>query len=175
MTKQKSILIVMIVSLVFNAAFIGALAYRLHQRAKHPMPPFASRMMRERVAGERKEIPEGLRERMRIVHDRFSPRMQELWGQLRAERSALVELLMADEPDSMMVENRLKRIGEFQLDIEREVVHRLFREKDLLPLEQRRQFLEMVTRRLGGSRRPPGMHPGRMRNHRKGEERRNDK
>ena len=78
---------------------------------------------------------------------------------------------MEDEPDSIIVEHQLKRIGEFQLEIEREVVHRLFREKDLLPLEQRRQFLEMVTRRLGGSPRPPGMKHGRMRNHRKGEER----
>lgn len=171
MTKQKSILVIMIVSLVFNLAFLSGFVYRLLERSKYPKHPVARHFMKDRSAGERMEMPEELRERMRDVHERFSPRMREFRERVRAERNVLVEILMADQPDSMAVENQLKRIGEFQLDIEREVVHRLFREKDLLPLEQRRQFLEMVTRRLGGSSRPPGMGPGRMRNHRKNEER----
>ena len=161
----------MIVSLVFNAAFLGGLVYRLHERSKTPRHAFTRQFTKEGIRRNREAMPEELRERMRVVHDRFSPRMRELRDRVRSERNALVEILMVDDPDSLAVENQMKRIGEFQLEIEREVVHRLFREKDLLPLEQRRQFLEMVTRRLGGSPRPPGMKHRRMRSHRKDEER----
>ena len=161
MTKQKSILVLMIVSLVFNVAFLGGLLYRLHERSRLPKPPFPPGLKKERFSRERTDMPEGLREKMHDIHKQFSPRMRELQGRIREERDALIEILMADEPDSTAVENQLKRIGECQLEIEREVVHRLFREKDLLPLEQRRQFLEMVTRRYGGPSRSPG--EGRMR------------
>ena len=175
MKKQKTIFFVMIVSLVFNAAFLGGLAYRLHEKSRPPKPGFPPGFRGEPFRRERVEIPVELRMKMRDIYKDFSPHARGIWTQLREERNALLEILMADKPDSAAIENQLKRIGEFQLEKEREVVHRLFREKDLLPLEQRRQFLEMMMRRLGGSSRPPGVGPGRPRNHSHGEEKGKDR
>lgn len=171
MTKQKTIFFVMIVSLVFNAAFLGGLVYRLNERSKKPKPLFPPPFAQGSFERRRPEIPEELREKMREIHKQYWPRMREIHDQLRVERNALLELLMIEAPDSTAIDQRLKRIGEFQLEIEKEVVHSLLRGKDFLPLEQRRQFLEMVTWRLGGSPRPPGMKHRRMRSHRKDEER----
>lgn len=156
MTKKRSILVIMIVSLVFNAAFLGSLVYRLHERSKYPESRRSRGPAREHASREHPEMSGELRKRMHEVHERFSPRIRELRGRIRGERDVLMGILMAEDPDSTAVENQLRRIGEFQLDLEREVVHRLFREKDLLPLEQRRQFLEMVTRRWGGPSRRTG-------------------
>lgn len=164
MTKQKTILIVMVVSLVFNAAFLGGLAYRLHDKSKHSESIFERRFVREgRPGKERLELSPELRESLRHIHEEFSPVIRDIRDRLRKERHDLLELLVVEDSDSLAIEEKLRRIGKFQLEIEREVVHRLFREKEMLPLEQRRQFLEMMTRRWGDSPRPRREKHKRMR------------
>jgi len=98
-------------------------------------------------------------EKLERIHESFYPRIRPIRIQLVHERRELGDLLMEEKPDTLIIEERLERIGELQTKIEREVVYQLLREKDILDKEERERFLNIVVRRLGRKLGPPMGHP----------------
>jgi Spy/CpxP family protein refolding chaperone len=160
--KNRKTTIALILSLIFNVAFLAALGYRLWEKKDHAestrrRPSQSSRQYR----GEPLKLTEEQKELLRQVRKEFSPRIRSIQSSLNQERQLLVGLLLQDKPDSLQVENRLSRIGKFQLDIEREIMHQMLKEKQILPPELRERYLNMVVSWLGA--RPPSSreHSGR--------------
>lgn len=153
--NNRSLRIILIISFVFNLAFLAALGYRLWQR-RHRTPQRPT-VARERIEEhERFDPPPELRERMNALRDVLKPRMRSHRQALSEDRLELVALLKEENPDSMQIESVLQCISRHQMDLEREVVFHLLEQKAILPLEHRERFLEMVTRRMGNHRRSPG-------------------
>lgn len=162
MMKNRKTTVALILSLIFNVAFLAALGYRLWEKKEHAesirrRPSQSNRQYR----GEPLKLTEEQRELLRQVRKEFSPRIRLIRNSLTQERQLLVGLLLQDAPDSLQVEYRLSHIGKFQLDIEREIMHQMLKEKQILPPELRERYLNMVASWLGG--RPPSSreHSGR--------------
>ena len=150
--KKRFLVITLIVSLVFNLAFIGALGYRLWFR-RHKAPSH-SRTTRERVQDrERFAPPPELEERIAALRSVFIPKVRSHRKDLSAAREDLISLFEQDNPDSMGIETVLHRIGQLQLNLDREVVFYMLQRKAILPPEHRDRFLEGMKRRLRDDRR----------------------
>ena len=151
--KRRSLLLGLTVSLIFNIAFLGSLGYRLWEKRK-PKTAQSTRQIRDRRESRyRSDLTPELRERLKSLYEHASPRIKTIRTALAEERQALMELLMEAEPDSTLIEEYLVRIGRQQVNIERELISQLVKETEILPLEQRRRFLELVLKRDRSHRR----------------------
>lgn len=150
--KRRTLILGLTVSLIFNVAFLGSLGYRLWEKSKTKAEQ-SDRRDRDRRDRYRTELTPELRERLKSLYEHSYSRIKPLRADLSEERKALTELLMEAEPDSFLIEERLERIGRLQMNIERDLIMQLVKETEILPLEQRRRFLELVLQRGRSHRR----------------------
>ena len=159
--KVRKIVYVLILSLAFNCAFSGALLYRIltKQDDYHDME---DRLAGRRSSSFRKELklsPEQM-EKFKHVRKNFHPKISSIQDQLMKERRILAGHLASDEPDSIKIESSLKQIANLQIEIEREVIYHLLKEREFLSAEQKQEFNDSVIRRMGvrsyNRRRPLG-------------------
>lgn len=163
--KSKNIKIILLLSFIFNIAFLGSLGYRLIEKMKH------QKARAERVERGRTEFKEWLgltdaqQERLEAIREEFPSQMRPMRKQIEGERKELIQLLRVDTPDTAHIVSILDKIGQIQVDMQKEIVFQVWREKEVLSEEQREKFLKLVERRLGGDsyRRRGGSRRGESR------------
>jgi Spy/CpxP family protein refolding chaperone len=148
--KSKSMKIILLLSFIFNIAFLGSLGYRLIEKNKH------QKARTERMEQGRTEFKEWLgltdtqQERLEAIREEFPSQMRPMKKQIQGERKELIQLLREDPPDTAHIVSILDKIGQIQVGMQKEIVFQVWREKDVLSEEQREKFLKLVERRLGG-------------------------
>jgi Spy/CpxP family protein refolding chaperone len=152
--KNKKIIYILIISLVFNVAFLGTLGYRLLK--KHRYNGYRRNKYKKSAYYDKMNLTTEQRENLDQLRKGFSPRMRSLHTALMEKRKAFAHVLIEGDPDSTEIEEHLRIIGKLQNDVEREVSHQMLREKKILPREARKHYLESIAqflkRRYG---RPP--------------------
>ena len=148
--KSKSIKTIILLSLIFNVAFLGSLGYRIMEKKNH------QKARAERKERGRTEFKEWLgltteqQKSLEAIREEFPSQMRPMGKQIQGERKELIRLLKEDPPDTARIVSILQNIGQIQVDMQKEIVFQVLREKDVLSEEQREQYLKMVERRLGG-------------------------
>jgi Spy/CpxP family protein refolding chaperone len=149
--KRKMSVYLLILSLIFNLAFLGALGYRIIERKKW----LAARA--ERAEREKKGFHEWLKlteeqiAKLDEIRNKFPSQIRPLRNKMDEERKKLGPMLRQDPPDTSHIVAHLQSIGRLQVDIEKEIVFQVLREKAVLSPEQSEQYLKMVERHLGGN------------------------
>jgi uncharacterized membrane protein len=153
--QKRWMLFALILSAVFNIAFLGALGYRLYAR-KHLPPVFRRHDPLRRDLPppglERMGLRDDQRKQLKKLWEEMFPRIHEVRGRLNRERDAMVLLLKQDKPDTVQIIQRLIRIGELQFQIEKLLVFQMLKEKEFLDPQQREAYLQMILRRMGDRR-----------------------
>ena len=147
--KNRKIVLALILSLAFNVAFLGTLGYRSWKKGRFPRSHSYREREDRRYFHEKLKLAPEQKQHLEQIRKEFSPRIKPIRIDLIQRRRALANLLIEDMPDSLEIERQLRDIGKLQMDIEREVVHQLLREKDILPQEERERYLNMIARRMG--------------------------
>jgi Spy/CpxP family protein refolding chaperone len=156
--QKRLIHLALILSLVFNVAFLGALGYRLWTR-RHDTHQREQRLRRE-PPEERMGLRKEQKEQLDKVRKDFFPRIRSIRMELFKERETLASILKGENPDTNQINVQLKRIGDLQCRIEKLVVFQLLKEKAFLDPQQREVFLQMIMRRMGEM--GPGRGPRRL-------------
>ncbi len=149
--KRDAVKIALVVSLVFNAAVIGAFAYGL---ARKPSPqgfcPEAGRARSEpfewhgkRIA-RRIGVPDERTMRFIGVMSDSSGETAEIRGALQRSRADLIALIEANEPDEAAIMAKVDEISRLQGDFEKRVVARLLGARDVLTPEERARFMRLI-------------------------------
>ncbi len=167
--KTKTITVLLILSLLFNIAFISGLGYRVFRKS-------------HKEHSQQKEAPSRTRESLNLTEEQkakldefrkmFSPKADQIRDRLVEERKVLVDLVTKEKIDSLEIENQLKQVGKFQMEMERKVVFQMISEKRIMNPEQREIFNRILTHRIMsrdsfGPRRPkpesgqPALVPGK--------------
>ncbi len=147
--KDRKLVYVLIVSVAFNLAFLGALGYRLWEKRDRPKSRSYWSSRNRRFHGEDTTLCPESRERLEHIRENCVSRLNPIRMRLFQERKALGDLLLTEEPDSLQIEKNLERIAESQLDMEREVAFYLLRVKGVLPSEEKKWFMDVLVKRLG--------------------------
>lgn len=149
--KNRRLFFALILSLAFNVAFLGTLGYRLLNKGTTSESSRHRFTRDQRSSRERVKFSPEQKERLKQLREHFYPRIKTIRSELANDRKVLVDLLMEDKPDSLQIEKSLNLIGKHQMELEREVVYQLLKEKEVLPPELRQHYLNMVVKRLGGN------------------------
>jgi len=157
--KKNKLLFGLILSLLFNIAFIFSLGYHLWKRREVQKPLKHQVFQQKRFPHERMRLTPDQRMRLGEMRKKFPQSIWPIRKKLVEERKALGKLLMEKKPDTARIEERLSRIGELQTKMEKEVVLQMLKERDVLNPEQRKQFFRIMERHLDKNL-PPGP-PGR--------------
>jgi uncharacterized membrane protein len=145
--QKRYIMLGLILSLVFNVAFLGALGYRLWTR-KHN-PHLREQRMRRESPMEGMGLRKEQKEQLDKIRKDFFPRIRNIRMRLTKERDTLASFLKVEDPDTNRINLQLNRIGDLQCQIEKQVVFELLKEKACLDPQQREVFVRMILRRMG--------------------------
>jgi len=146
--KKQSLKIVLILSLLFNIAFIGAFGYRWHVKRNRANFYNRSRSERRRFFKERLDLTDEQRKHFHDLRIRLSDKIHPIRKELKDERQSLARLLMSETYDSSAIEKQLDTISTLQNDLESQVVFQLMEEKSILTPEQKKHFIEAITKQF---------------------------
>ncbi len=171
MGKNKLLFWGLILSLLFNIAFISSLGYHLWKTREGQKPPHNRVVQQKRFSFKRMRFTPDQRVRLREMRKKFPQSIWPLRKKLAEERRALGKLLMEEKPDTIRIDERLHRIGELQTKMEKEVVFQMLKERNVLNPEQRKQFFRIMEKHLDKNLHPPPSggrldrekYPGRIR------------
>ena len=155
--KDTWLKIILIFSLAFNCAVLGAIGY-----------PLAKQYWRNRTeAPVLQEIPpENVPPQVLQSRSAFRKRMLQERKNVRDERDQLAQLLMAQPPDKQKIQDTILTIANLQGKIQQAVVEQILAETAAMPPEQRRLYLANIQGRMcqGQCGRGPGFggRRGRM-------------
>ena len=152
MTKKRWLLLGLALSVAFNCTFLGAFGYRLWSKHRN-QAVWIERIERigpggSPMAEERFEFRMEQREHLKHIRERFLPRVGKIHERLFEKRRQLADMVTADKPDTIAIGRVLDEIGRLQIQIEKDVVRQMLKERDVMDPEQRERFLEMIERRF---------------------------
>jgi Spy/CpxP family protein refolding chaperone len=172
MTRQRWLWLALLLSAAFNFTFLGAFGYRLWKQHRH-RAQWTERMERFGPPGP----PEGTeprdmapppiefrmeqREHLNHMRGQFLPRVGKSHSRLFEKRRALFDLVTAPKPDTVAIGRAIEEIGRIQIQIEKDVVRQMLKERDVMDPEQRERFRQQIMRRLRDTDpfAPPGPVP----------------
>jgi uncharacterized membrane protein len=155
--KDTWLKIILIFSLAFNCAVLGAIGYPLAKQywRNRTEPPVLQEIPPENVP------PQVLQSR-----SAFRKRMLQERIKVRDERDQLAQLLMAQPPDKQKIQDKILTIANLQGKIQQTVVEQILAETAAMPPEQRRLYLSNIQGKMcqGQCGRGPGFggRRGRM-------------
>jgi hypothetical protein len=155
--KDTWLKIILIFSLAFNGAVLGAIGY-----------PLAKQYWGNRAeAPVQQEIPpEAVPSHVLQSRSAFQKRMLQERIKVRDARDQLARLLMAQPPDRQKIQDKIQDIATLQGKIQQAVADQILAESAAMPPEQRRLYLSNIQGRMcqGQCGRGPGFgsRRGRM-------------
>jgi Spy/CpxP family protein refolding chaperone len=162
--RRKLIMLLVVLSVALNVAFIGGWAWHAFSgclRTGRPQPGRDGEIWcpthRELgLTGEQwRQIEPSLTE--------FYDQAQENRSRLQNLRDEILDLLAAPEPDMALVREKQEQILKGQRRMQELVLRRLLKEKEVLTAEQEKRLFSMLRRRMGCPLPGPMMAPGQSR------------
>ena len=152
--KRDVLTIALVVSLVFNAAVIGAFAYGFARRPAPPeYCPAPGSAVPEPLASHGGRIARHIgvpRERtmrfVRVMAD-SSRETAGIRSALRRARGELMVLIEAGEPNEPAIMAKVDEVSRLQGDLEKRVVARLLDARTVLTHEERARFMHLIRLR----------------------------
>jgi Spy/CpxP family protein refolding chaperone len=146
--KNKKLFITLMLSLAFNIAFLGSLGYRLYEKSRYPESRHRRVSREKHFHSEQMKLSPDQKERLKQVRKQAFEQIRMIHTHINDEKQTLARLILMGEIDSLQIEERLRHIGNLQIDIERIGTTRMLKAKEILTSEQREQFLEIVMERF---------------------------
>ena len=149
--KKKNVVYLLILSFIFNIAFLGSLGYRMIEK-KRRKTAWAERAERGRKSfNEWLELTEDQIAKLEEIREKFPSRIHSLRMQMNEERKKLGPMLRHESPDTIKIMAHLRSINQMQVEIENSIIQQVLREKAVLTPGQNEKYLKMVERHLGAS------------------------
>lgn len=76
----------------------------------------------------------------------FLPKVEHIRKELRGKRLELNDLIFASQPDMKVIDDKTMEIADLQAKLEKEVINHILQEKEILTLDQQRQFHEIIKK-----------------------------
>jgi len=121
--------------ILLSAIIIIQLAVRLYARMRQK--PIRGYLDLIALTNEQKRQVEDIRRD-------FLPKVEEIRQSLRQKRLQLNDLLFIEAPDMKTIAEKSNEISALQAKLESEVIDHILQEKDLLSLEQKREFYQVI-------------------------------
>lgn len=141
--KKRILAFSLILLVVINASALVTFSYNRWFKTSKPQHQVDSEdaltAMKTRLC-----LSDDQLERMRHVRIYFESECGEIQTKMQEKRKALVTELKKPSPDTFHIEQIIDDINHLQSRVQKEAVHCLIQEKDILNPEQQKEFIKMV-------------------------------
>ena len=150
--------ILLIISLVFNLAFLGTLGYRMLTKRSHARDNTRSgrthQTMQEWLSLEPEQEAE-----IQKIRDLYLPQYRALFDSINRLRELNTQVFTGGNQDTAVIFRHMDAIGKLQAGIDKLAMKQMLEESRVLNTEQREKFMngvkERMERRSRPRRRPP--------------------
>lgn len=145
---------VLIISLAFNVAVLGALAFALISHPRIGEEPRSRRDFRERIdhrcrrLADRIELPDEKARHLERIMLGEEEKHELIKDRLHAARKELFEMAWAEEPDEVALMEKVDEIARLQGELEKLFTQRLLKARSILDPEEEKRFREHMRRRM---------------------------
>lgn len=86
------------------------------------------------------------KQKVEEIRKEFLPKVEKVRKELRQKRLQLNDLLFASKPDMKAIDDKTGEIADLQTKLEKEVINHILQEKEILTLDQQKQFHEIIEK-----------------------------
>lgn len=134
-----------ILSIIFNIAFIGGYCYKSFWSKPETTDSIKPRV---RQLFKKLNLSDEQKEKLRQSMDSVLNEVSKIRGQIRTHRLEMTELLTAPTTDREAIEAKRKEIARLQQEIQKLVLDRIIENKDVLTSEQQRKLFAYLKVRI---------------------------
>jgi hypothetical protein len=98
--------------------------------------------------GSRLSLDKVQQRKMRGMRGSLLEGIKPVRDELEAKREDLVDLLILEEPDRIVIDQKIGEINSLQSQIQHAVIDSLLREKEFLNPMQQKEYFDVISRRL---------------------------
>jgi Spy/CpxP family protein refolding chaperone len=137
--KEKLIIFLLIFSLTINVAALVTMGYFWGRgEGGGESPRLGSRLSLDKVQ----------QRKMRGMRGSLFEGIKPVRDELEAKREDLVNLLTIEDPDRIVIDQKIGEINVLQSQIQHAVIDSLLREKEFLNPMQQKEYFDVISRRL---------------------------
>jgi len=145
--KEKLIIFLLIFSLTINVAALVTMGY-FWGRGEGGGEAVLRRSGESPRLGSRLSLDKVQQRKMRGMRGSLFEGIKPVRDELEAKREDLVNLLTIEDPDRIVIDQKIGEINNLQSQIQRAVIDSLLREKDFLNPMQQKEYFDVISRRL---------------------------
>jgi Spy/CpxP family protein refolding chaperone len=158
--KDNLLKYILIVSLLLNFSLLGAAVYTHYRQTRFGPPPFAGLiggpvhpgpfgpgMPFEKLSLKQEQV-KLFQQKAAVFHSALAKKRQEVDQQ----RTSLIALMRADNPDNKAIEATITQINKIQEDMQKTIVSHMLEFKTMLDKDQQKKFLDMIEGAMGQHR-----------------------
>lgn len=145
--KEKLIIFLLIFSLTINVAALVTMGY-FWGRGEGGGEAVFERSGESPRLGSRLSLDKVQQRKMRGMRGSLFEGIKPVRDELEAKREDLVNLLTTEDPDRMVIDQKIGEINVLQSQIQHAVIDSLLREKEFLNPMQQKEYFDVISRRL---------------------------
>ncbi len=145
--KEKLIIFLLIFSLTINLAALVTMGY-FWGRGESGGEAVFERSGESSRLGSRLSLDKVQQRKMRGMRGSLFEGIKPVRDELEAKREDLVNLLTTEDPDRMVIDQKIGEINVLQSQIQHAVIDNLLREKEFLNPMQQKEYFDVISRRL---------------------------
>jgi len=145
--KEKLIIFLLIFSLTINVAALVTMGY-FWGRGEGGGEAVFRRSGESPRLGSRLSLDKVQQRKMRGMRGSLLEGIKPVRDELEAKREDLVDLLILEEPDRIVIDQKIGEINSLQSQIQHAVIDSLLREKEFLNPMQQKEYFDVISRRL---------------------------
>jgi len=145
--KEKLIIFLLIFSLTINVAALVTMGY-FWGRGEGGGEAVFERSSESPRLGSRLSLDKLQQRKMRGMRGSLFEGIKPVRDELEAKREDLVNLLTTEDPDRMVIDQKIGEINVLQSQIQHAVIDSLLREKEFLNPMQQKEYFDVISRRL---------------------------
>ena len=157
--KNKTLKLILAVSLLFNFSIIAAAGYFLIRDRTCQVSPY-SVSRRHAVMAEKLNLSPEQQKALAESDERFRGKIEGVRNELAAKRQRLFALIKEDKPDRAAIDAVISEISGLQGGIEASVVEHILVEKAALGKEQQEAYMKLLEKRFNKARTHRDMRQG---------------
>lgn len=136
MRSPAALMLIAVVIFIAGIAASGPLLKKIFHHERKPVRGYLD--MIDLNAEQKRKVED--------IRKDFLPKVGHLRKELRETRLELNDLVFASRPDLKAIDDKTSEIADLQAELEKEVISHIIQEKEILSLEQQKQFHEIIDR-----------------------------
>ncbi|MBI5103262.1 MAG: periplasmic heavy metal sensor [Nitrospirae bacterium] len=142
--KNSGLKFLLLISLILNISFLGAVGYQYYKKSMYWTSPFGYKMQKNHFLFEELSLKPDQMQNMKEAATKFRAVVDEKRQAIASRRKDLITLIRRDNPDRKAVEDVVSEISSIQEEMQKMIAMHMINMKSGLDKEQQMKFVDLI-------------------------------